>query len=820
LAGGFPSTAVGGSVDSTMKSLVAFVAATAWLAHATVIEDGQYPTAAAAQAAWVPMAGSAPVTLAGIEGQRVLRFPCNLAATEIQRASWDRQVALDLGAARGVQLQFWCSDPSPVSYFSLYFQSGDGWYHGSFFPELTNGWNVVTLDKSAMTAEGQPAGWSRIRTIRLSAWRALDRDTEFFLSDLRATGVLGADASVAILRGDSVQQRAPSEVRSVEQFTEDMAQALQGLDVGCAVLSDLDVTAERLARAQVVVLPHNPSLPAPAADALVQYARHGGKLLVFYVVPEQLRPVLGIEGGRHLAAPRPGHFASIRFVGSAVLGAPPLVAQPSWNISVADPVAGRSQVLAEWFNDQGQPTGQAAVVGSTNGLVMTHVMLPDHPAKKRQLLLALLGHLAPDLWRQAVAAGFRRLGTIAGYQSYDEAVGRLGSVGSDRPRVAAALLEAQESRELARKTASDGRYPEALEALSDAGRHLERAFCLAQQPSPGEFRAFWCHSAFGVDGISWDEAVRRLADNGFTAILPNMLWGGTAYYESRLLPVAPAVSQRGDQIAQCLAAARKYGLQVHVWKVNWNLGHAAPKDFVQAMGRVGRLQADARGREEPWLCPSHPENQKLEIDSMVEVARCHDVDGLHFDYIRYPDSDHCYCAGCRERFQAATQSRVTQWPADVLAQGPQRQAWLEWRRANITAVVRAVSNQARAIKPGLKISAAVFPRWPTERDTIGQDWKLWCDRGYLDFVCPMDYTASNRQFETMVAAQVQWAGRVPCYPGIGVSASSSRFGADRTIEQILITRRHRTGGFTIFNYGVPESGVLLPLLGAGITAKE
>ena len=83
----------------------------------------------------------------------------------------------------------------------------------------------------------------------------------------------------------------------------------------------------------------------------------------------------------------------------------------------------------------------------------------------------------------------------------------------------------------------------------------------------------------------------------------------------------------------------------------------------------------------------------------------------------------------------------------------------------------------------------------------------------------MDYTASNRTFENMVSQQVHWAGKVPCYPGIGVSASSSRFGPDRVIEQIQITRRHHTGGFIIFNYGVPESRDLLPLLGLGITRK-
>ena len=83
----------------------------------------------------------------------------------------------------------------------------------------------------------------------------------------------------------------------------------------------------------------------------------------------------------------------------------------------------------------------------------------------------------------------------------------------------------------------------------------------------------------------------------------------------------------------------------------------------------------------------------------------------------------------------------------------------------------------------------------------------------------MDYTPSQATFENMVSQQVKWAGRVPCYPGLGVSSSSSRFGVDRAIEEIEITRRYRTGGFVIFNYGVAESTQLLPMLNLGITAK-
>ena len=320
--------------------------------------------------------------------------------------------------------------------------------------------------------------------------------------------------------------------------------------------------------------------------------------------------------------------------------------------------------------------------------------------------------------------------------------------------------------------------------------------------------------------MDWDEAIRRLAENGFTAILPNMLWGGVAFYNSKVLPVAPEVAERGDQIAKCLAACKKYGVQIHVWKVNWNTGHRVPAEFIERMRHEGRLQANSKGKEEPWLCPSHPDNQKLEIAAMVEVARDYDVDGIHFDYIRYPDGDHCFCAGCRERFAKAAAVEIKNWPKDALGNGPLRQSWLDWRRSNITAVVKAVSEQARALKPKIKISAAVFRNWPSDRDHVGQDWKLWCDKGYLDFVCPMDYTESDAQFGNWVKRQKEWSGQVPCYPGIGASATRLSLGPDRVIGQIQLARQNDTRGFVIFNYGVTEAKDLVPMLGKGITKKE
>lgn len=814
------------TIDSPMKpklSLLILVVLTSALASrmeaaTAAIETGDYADASAVRAAWVPMAGSAAPDLSQVGGRKALRFPCRFAGTRTERGSWDRKVQLDLSGCRGIELEVWCADASPVSYFSIYFQSGAGWYHASFYPEVADGWNTIVINKADTTPEGNPAGWGQVETIRLSAWRGRDVDTEFYVSGIRQTGVLGADTPVALVRAESLARASQGERRSVEQFTEQVARTFLRVGIECAVVSDLDLRADTLRPARLVVLPYNPAMPEAAVQALSQYLGEGGKILAFYSVPNTVLAALGIEPGPHTPG-RPGQFSTIRFAPETLRGVPEQVGQRSWNITACRPVPGKSRVLAEWLDAEGKPTGLAAVLGSTNGMVMTHVLLGDEAEKKSRMLLAMAGGLAPDLWEKAAAAALARIGVISSYRDFEAAAGGIQRTGKGSAAVVSALERATDLRSEARKLVNAKDYAGALDAAGAAAQEVQQAFCLAQQPLAAEFRAFWCHSAFGVEGRDWDAAIRRLQENGFNAILPNMLWGGVAYYPSEVLPTAAAVAERGDQVAQCLAACRKYGVKLHVWKVNWNLGSGAPKEFVEQMRRERRLQASWSGKEEPWLCPSHPENQKLEIASMVELVRRYDLDGIHFDYIRYPDGDHCFCAGCRERFEKIA-GPVREWPDEVRREGPSRERWREWRRGNITAVVRGVSEQARRIRPKVQISAAVFRNWPMDRDTIGQDWGYWCEQGWLDFVCPMDYTPHNSNFRNSIVQQLQWAAGRPCYPGIGESASVSRLGVDRVIEQIGITRQLHTGGFVIFNYAVPEYEELLPLLGLGITKPE
>ncbi|MFI5377949.1 MAG: glycoside hydrolase family 10 protein [Tepidisphaerales bacterium] len=788
----------------------------------TVVDAITYANDRVAQAAWQPMGGTAPVTSTSIDGRPALRMRCNFQGTKFDRASWDRAVRLDMSGCRAFQFRVYCRDSSPVSQFSIYFQSGQGWYSTTFAASQSGGWSTVVIPKEDTRMEGTPGGWAAVRTIRISAWRGKDQDAEFAITDL---SLVGGRADICLVRNESAARTSPGEVDSVCQFTRSMAANLSALGLDYSLVSDLDLTPQRLADTRLVILPHNPAMASAATTALGTYLGNKGKLMAFYTMPSELRAATGIEPGRHVSQKSPGTFASIQLVDPPLAGAPPVVQQRSWNIVDAKAVAGRGRVIANWFDVGGQASGFPAIVGSDNCIFMTHVLLDDDPAAKRRLLLAMAGQLVPELWATSAKKTVEQIGRFGPYADWAAAKAALAPPKPGWPKEPTFAEQHVEVAELHREMAimmvTERRFVEAIQLAQQSQRHLLEAFCCAQSPEPGEQRGFWCHSAFGPSGMTWDQSIRILADNGFNAIFPNMLWGGLAYYDSAVLPVAPEVKDRGDQIAQCVAACRKYGVACHVWKVNWNMGGRAPREFVERMKREGRTQVQFSGApNDTWLCPSHPDNQKLETDAMVEVAGKYDVDGIHFDYIRYPGPDGCFCPGCRERFEKSLGRKVGNWPADVRRDPEFTGKWLDFRRDNITRTVAAVAEATRKIKPKVKISAAVFPNWTVDRDGVGQDWKLWCERGYVDFVCPMDYTPHNGQFENLVRQQVTWAGKTPCYPGIGLSTwTGSSDNLVRLIEQISITRKVGTHGFTVFEYQTGEAQDIVPLCGKGVTKK-
>lgn len=315
-------------------------------------------------------------------------------------------------------------------------------------------------------------------------------------------------------------------------------------------------------------------------------------------------------------------------------------------------------------------------------------------------------------------------------------------------------------------------------------------FMLQPQVSPTEAADSWHNPAFGYvaegrgcwigggrRGGNLDSTMKALADAGINMIFPNISSGGRASYRSSVLPM------RGDtdRLALLVKAAHKYGIEVHAWRINWYMGGASDS-LTEKMIKQGRIQYSWDGRRngpvmkdmgynqpEDWLCPSHPANQELEKEAMLEVVRNYDVDGVHFDYMRYSNDHFCYCKGCKQRFSEAFGLKLENWPDQVWKGGTLRDVYLEWRRQLIHTSAREIARAVHKLDPYVCVTLAARSsiQWCTYSD--GQEWWKWCDEGILDILCAMNYATDTAKFiETMETHLPLMKGSAPYYSGLGM----------------------------------------------------
>ncbi len=336
------------------------------------------------------------------------------------------------------------------------------------------------------------------------------------------------------------------------------------------------------------------------------------------------------------------------------------------------------------------------------------------------------------------------------------------------------------------------------------------------QTTTGELRGVW--SGYQVEP-DWDTAMKRLSAANFNAVFPYICSSGIAYYHSQVLPVS-RFAREHDYLAEAVTAAHKHDIAVHARVLALELLFAA-EHTKSAFAEAGRLMISAKGETVPWLCPTDSRNRQLLGRIVTELVTDYDIEGLQFDYLRYPGRNYCLCQRCRRQFGADTGVQPANWPQDVLPGGPYAEQFNKWRQEQLTALLSHLVATARAARPDISISAAVFPLWGEHSERFGQDAARWVELGLLDFVVPMNYTADRLTFATWLLTQRKAiAGRVPLVVGTGPFSDACQFtGPEQLAEQIQIARSFGSGGFVVFKYTEQFATEYLPYLAEQITAQ-
>ena len=350
---------------------------------------------------------------------------------------------------------------------------------------------------------------------------------------------------------------------------------LKQQDVPAALSTPTGMAAE-LKNAKIAFLVGFNSPTAAEMAQLSAYRARGGRLVVFHSASPKLASLMGVKPLGYMAATRPGQWSRMDFNVKFPEGCPRRILQTSGVLQRAEAIPGKSRVMATWTGRDGKPTGDAAWISSAAGYWMTHVLLADgDEALKAQLVAAMVGSVAPELWSYA---SFRR--------------------------------------------------------KSAAAEASLRSLAAAQKPGAGEIRAVWEHSGCGLYPGDWPRTFALLKENGVTDLFVNVAGAGFAHYASNLLPRSKTYAQEGDQLRACLKAAKGTGVRVHAWILCFTATRSSP-DTIAALRKKGWMLKTRDGAETEYLDPSNPAVRQRILSVIDEIQSGYAVSGIHLDFVRW-----------------------------------------------------------------------------------------------------------------------------------------------------------------------------------------
>lgn len=341
---------------------------------------------------------------------------------------------------------------------------------------------------------------------------------------------------------------------------------------------------------------------------------------------------------------------------------------------------------------------------------------------------------------------------------------------------------------------------------------------------------------------------------GFNTLLVQVRGRGDAYYTGTLEPRAAELAGKPsfDPLATVLEDAHAAGMKVHAW-VAVNLVSSSvtlpasrdhviyrapewlmvPRELAAEMKKinlrspayVGRLarwtRANSTQVEGLYTSPLHPAAQDHTAAVIGEIAAKYDIDGIHLDYVRFPNQDFDYSPSAMEQFKASIVPDLTEKqkrdaaareaidPAAYPNLYPER--WSDFRRERLTSLVIKIRTAVKAARPSALVSAAVAPDAQIAYDERLQDWRGWVDHSLLDVLCPMAYTTETSVFQKQIAAARAYAGTRPVWAGIG----AYQIPPAQVLAHIAAANKLGAAGIILFSY----DSLIAPPNGAGSVSE-
>ncbi len=314
------------------------------------------------------------------------------------------------------------------------------------------------------------------------------------------------------------------------------------------------------------------------------------------------------------------------------------------------------------------------------------------------------------------------------------------------------------------------------------------------------------HKATSAAGIKaqQDELCRildRLREVNINTVLFQTRLRGSVIYPSAVEPWdecltgVPGRAPGYDPLAFAVRECHRRGMELHAWLVTMPCykTSAAPRMGSRSVLRT-HPKLFVRHGDGWYLDPGQPGTADYLAALCREIAVNYDVDGIHLDYIRYPEN--------AARFNDAASYRKY----------GKRRDKAEWRRDNVTRCVQSVYRAVKAAKPWVKVSSSPvgksgdLSRYPSYGwngySAVYQDAQGWLREGIQDMLFPMMYFRGNQFYPFAADWKENDCGRA-VVPGLGIyflSPQEKDWPLSDIARELYFTRSIGLGGQAFFRY--------------------
>ena len=306
----------------------------------------------------------------------------------------------------------------------------------------------------------------------------------------------------------------------------------------------------------------------------------------------------------------------------------------------------------------------------------------------------------------------------------------------------------------------------------------------------------------------------------FTDLFVQVRGRGDAYYTSNYEPRPLDLDDSFDPLRYITERSRGLDIRIHAW-INafylWSsnelpqseshLVNSAPHWIVYPANysEEGTLN-ERRGNSEGFYhSPLLPEVQDHLLQVIDDILSNYDIDGLHLDYIRYPGRDFDFHPWVRRQFM----KRYILDPIDlknnkdyfiqkygIIGYELYFDRWTKFLRDGLSSFIQRLTAIERRKHPELIISAAVKADLKQAYWEYYQDWSKWIQKGWLDWVLPMNYIEDNTIFTSRLQEYQKLALQNKMSIGIALYNQS----AEQAMKKILDVQKYAMPGFVLFSY--------------------